>query len=102
MRAAPENPTLAIVNIARSACAAGVFEVRALRDRGSRDVVATHWWRPKPRCADSESRFLAIKKFSSSAASRLIAARQKRFFARIAAADSQGEILVWRGASSLW
>ena len=37
---------------------------------------------------DSESRFLAMKKFSCLPASRLIVARQNRIFERIAAADS--------------
>jgi hypothetical protein len=39
--------------------------------------------RRKPHRADSESRFLAIKKFSCSLAWRLINARQTRFFSRI-------------------
>ena len=89
MQAARENATQTIVNIAGSACAAGVFATRALRDRHTFDVVATHRCRLKARCADSESRFLAIKKFSCPRASCLIAARQNRFFARIAAADSR-------------
>ena len=37
-------------------------------------------------CADSESRFLAMKKFSRLTAARRIVARQNRIFARIAAA----------------
>jgi hypothetical protein len=42
----------------------------------------------KAPCADSESRFLAMKKFSRLTAARRIVPRQNRFFARIAAADS--------------
>jgi hypothetical protein len=58
----------------------------SMRDRCRRDSR----WRLKVRCADSESQFLAIKKFSRPTAARLIAARQNRFFARIAATDSAG------------
>jgi len=89
MRVEQENPTPSIVNIAKSARAAGVSVIRAFNDRRAIDVTATHRSRLKARCADSESRFLAIKKFSRRPASRLIAARQNRFFARIATADSR-------------
>jgi hypothetical protein len=51
-------------------------------------LVAARQWRLKGRCVDSESRLLAIKKFSPQPGSRLNAARQNRFFASIAAADS--------------
>jgi hypothetical protein len=68
----------------KSACATGVFVIRAFDDLGAVDVIATDRSRPKPRCADSESRFLAMKKFSWLPASSVIAARQNRFFARIA------------------
>jgi DNA segregation ATPase FtsK/SpoIIIE-like protein len=64
MQAGQENPTPTIVNIARSARAAGVSVIHALNDRRSVDVITTHQCRLKARCADSESRFLAIKKFS--------------------------------------
>jgi hypothetical protein len=84
MLAAHENATLAIVDIAGNACAAAASIIRTLRDRGKVDVVVTDRCLPKGRCADSESRFLAIKKFSCSSASRLIGARQNRIFARIA------------------
>src|SRR5947209_2398019 len=43
----------------------------------------------KALCADSESRFLAIKKFSCSASSCHIIPRQNPIFARIDAADSE-------------
>jgi hypothetical protein len=46
----------------------------------------------KVRRTDSESRFLAMKKFSCLPASRLIRARQNRIFARIATADSPAAI----------
>ena len=89
MRAVRENAMQTNVNIAGSACAAGVFVISTFDDRRAFDVVATHRCRLKAHCADSESRFLAIKKFSCPRASRLIIARQNRIFARIAAADSQ-------------
>jgi hypothetical protein len=89
MQGARENATPAIVNIAKSACATGVFVIRAFDDLHAVDVIATDRIRPKARRADSESRFLAMKKFSWLPASRLIAARQNPFFARIAAADSR-------------
>jgi hypothetical protein len=73
-----------IVNMTGNTCAAVVFTTHALNDRHAIAVIATHRHRRKALCADSESRILAMKKFSCSAASRLIAARQNRFFARIA------------------
>ena len=89
MRAVRENAMQTNVSIAGSACAAGVFVINTFDDRRAFDVAATHRCRLKAYCADSESRFLAIKKFSCPPASRLIVARQNQFFARIAAADSQ-------------
>jgi hypothetical protein len=94
MRVVRENTRSAIVNIAGSDCAAGIFVIRAFEDRQVIDVIATHRCQPKVHCADSESRFLAMKKFSCWLASRLIVARQNRFFARIAPADSQCDFLV--------
>jgi hypothetical protein len=85
MRDGRENPTTPAVKIARSDCAAGTFVIDSLKDRRAADVVATDRGRLKARCADSESRFLAIKKFSWSTASCRIAARQNRLFARLAA-----------------
>jgi hypothetical protein len=73
-----------IDNVAGSGCATVVFAIHSLDDRRDIEDVAHHQNRANWRCADSESRFLAIKKFSRSAASRLIVARQNRFFARIA------------------
>jgi len=89
MRVVRENTTLSIVNIAGSCCTAGTSALRAFDDRCAIDVIATHRCRSQPRCADSESQFLAMKKFSWQPASRLIVTRQNRFFARIAAADSR-------------
>jgi len=81
------------VNVAGSACAAGVFAIHAFNDHHAIDVMAIRRYRQKARDTDSESRFLAIKKFSCPPASRLNATRQIRFFARIAAADSQVRFL---------
>jgi hypothetical protein len=89
MRAARENAAPAIFKIAKSRCAAGIFFIYAFTGGCAVDVAASCQRELKARPADSESRFLAIKKFSCLAASRLISARQNRLFARIAAADSQ-------------
>ena len=86
---AHENPTRMMVRIAESACAAVVSTVGSLIYQHVAAVVATHEHLSEVRCADSESRILAMKKFSCPPASRLIAARQNRFFARIAATDSR-------------
>jgi hypothetical protein len=84
MRIVREKPTPAIVNIARSAHAAGVSVTNTFDHRLAIDVLATlRRWLKTPR-ADSESRSLAIKKFSWLRAPRLIAARQNRIFERIA------------------
>jgi hypothetical protein len=78
-----ERPQLAITKITRSGCTAVVFAIHAFDDRPAADVITRHQNRSNARFADSESRFLAIKKFSCSPASRLIGARQNRFFERI-------------------
>jgi hypothetical protein len=83
-RAARENATSTTVNIEGNACAAGVFVMCAFNECCSIDVTTTHRRQLKARRTDSESRILAIKKFSCLAASRLIGARQNRIFARIA------------------
>jgi hypothetical protein len=88
MRDARENPTLTIVDIARNTCAARIFDMRTFDDDDAIDSKGADRSRSKTRRVDSESRFLAIKKFSSSPASRLIGTRQIRLFARIAVADS--------------
>jgi hypothetical protein len=84
MRMVPENAPPSIVNISGNARTAGVSALRAPNDRRAIGLMATHQGWLKARCADSESRFLAMKKFSWLPASRRIAARQNRFFARIA------------------
>jgi hypothetical protein len=76
----------AIAGISRSACAAGIFVINASSDRHAEDVIATDRQQLKAGRADSESRILAMKKFSCPPALRLIAARQNRFFERIARA----------------
>src|SRR5665213_211844 len=89
MRVVRENTMSTIVNITRKTCAAGVFVIHASSDQSAINVVAAHLRWQKALRADSESRFLAIKKFSCITASRLIVARQTRFFVGIAATDSQ-------------
>ncbi|WP_146686418.1 hypothetical protein [Bradyrhizobium canariense] len=83
-----ENATLAFVNIEGNACAAGVSLIRVSDDHRIVAAIATHRYRLKARCADSESPFLAMKKFSRFRPSRLIGAGPNRFFARIVTADS--------------
>src|SRR5271169_3053551 len=78
-----EEPQQTILDIARSDCTTAVSEIHALDDRHFVNVIASHESGPNARCADSESRFLATKKFSCSPASCLVAARQNGFFARI-------------------
>jgi hypothetical protein len=98
-----ENATFAIVDIAESDCAAGVFAICASDHRCPIDVVATHRCRLTACRADSESRFLAMKKFSRPPALRLIGARQNRFFEGIAAADSRRDFssgATYRGSRS--
>jgi hypothetical protein len=84
------NSTSAIVKIVESTCAAGVSVIRIENEQHAASINATHLHQPKALGVDSESRILAIKKFSCKEPSRLIAARQIRFFARIAETDSQG------------
>jgi hypothetical protein len=84
MRIVRENPTSANVKIEESACAADVFFIRVQRAQRVAHLVATHRAQQLALCADSESRILAMKKFSGKDTSRLIGARQNRIFARIA------------------
>jgi hypothetical protein len=88
VREACANTTPAIVNIAGNACATGIFVINAVNQHRLIGVATTQLRPPKARCADSESRFLAIKKFSWSPALRLIAARQNRFFCESRGTDS--------------
>jgi hypothetical protein len=94
MRVVRENAMSPIVNITRNTCAAVVSLIPTSGVRSPIDVVATRQRKQKAPRADSESRFLAIKKFSCTTAWRLIAARQTRFFAGIAAADSRCDFSV--------
>src|SRR5258708_12407175 len=64
----PRKLKRAIVDVAGNACAAVVFANHAFDDHRTIDVVAISRWRRKARCADSDSRFLAIKNFSCSPA----------------------------------
>jgi hypothetical protein len=84
MRIVRENPASANVKIAENVCAADVSLIPLQRAQHRVHIIATHRVQPKARCADSESRILAMKKFSCAKPSRLIGARQNRIFARIA------------------
>jgi hypothetical protein len=84
MRIVRENPTSSNVKIAESTCAADVSLTQLQRAQHPVHIAATHRAQSKAPCADSESRFLAMKKFSCAETSRLIGARQNRIFARIA------------------
>jgi hypothetical protein len=83
-----QNIADAILEIAGNNCAAGISSIHLPSDRCTIDVVTAAQSWLKGGCADSESRFLAMKKFLRLAALRLIGARQNRFFARIATTDS--------------
>jgi hypothetical protein len=88
MQKVPQRPTSAFVNIEGNACAADVSLIRDNNDRCVFDVTATQGCREKAAGMDSESQFLAIKKFSWSQRWRLIGARQNRIFGRIATTGS--------------
>jgi hypothetical protein len=80
---------LAFVNIAANPIAEGLCVIDACFDQGIFAAVVSRERRLKARRTDSESQFLAIKKFSCPPASRLIGTRQNPFCGRIATADSQ-------------
>jgi hypothetical protein len=88
MQKVPQRPTSAFVNIEGSACAADVSLIHDNNARCVFDVIAAHSRREKAAGMDSESQFLAIKKFSRSQRWRLIGARQNRISGRIATTDS--------------
>jgi hypothetical protein len=58
-----ENSQFANVNVAEKACGVGLFATCAFIDRCFAEFVAAPRVVRNGRCADSESRFLAIKKF---------------------------------------
>ena len=89
MRIVRANSTSAIVKITESGCAAGISALHIGNEQHPASINATRLHQRKALGVDSESRILAIKKFSCEERSRLIAARQIRFFARIAETDSQ-------------
>jgi hypothetical protein len=92
MRIVPENSTSTIVNIARNPCAADVSAILAAHARRRIRRIATRRRETKARRADSESRILAMKKFSRATPSRRIGVRQNRIFARIAQRRFAGAI----------
>jgi hypothetical protein len=63
MQKVQQRPASTFVNIEGNACAADVFVIHSHDDRCAIDVIATHRDRSKAACADSESQYLAIKKF---------------------------------------
>jgi hypothetical protein len=73
-----EISTSANVKIAGSGCAASGFAIHANDVFDIARDAPTHARRLKRRCANSESRFLAIKKFLALWTSRLAGARQNR------------------------
>jgi hypothetical protein len=81
MRAKAENTTPALVNIDENHCAAGISAIHSSGALCVVDVIATRRRRSKVRRADSESPFLAMKKFSRIPASRRFGAHQDRIFA---------------------
>jgi hypothetical protein len=83
------NPMSSIDNLTRNDCAAVVSLIHASLTCCAITSVATDRSRQNAVAADSESWFLAIKKFSCTTAWRRIAARQTRFFAGIVTADSR-------------
>src|SRR5206468_5230293 len=68
----------------RSAHAAAVFVIHTFNAQRCRSISATGSLHSTARGADSESRILAIKKFSRAMPPPRIGARQTRAFARIA------------------
>jgi hypothetical protein len=89
MRKVREKSASTFVKVAGNACAAGISLILTIDELHARHATATRHDASTARCADSESRFLAMKKFSCRSHRRRIAARQNQFFERIAAADSQ-------------
>lgn len=89
MQIARENSTSAIVKIVESACAADTFFIRALIGFDWMRVIATHTKAVKTSRTDSESRFLANKKFFVLWTFWRPAARERRRFWRIDKPDSR-------------
>jgi hypothetical protein len=87
-RRARENPASSVVKRTENPFGESVFDTLDITARHACRGLATHRVARKPRCADSESRFLAIKKFSCFAPRLRIGSRQKQFFERIANTDS--------------
>jgi hypothetical protein len=84
MRIVRENLGPANVKIEENACAADVFLIHLERAQHLMRIIATDRLQRSAFFADSESRILAMKKFSCAETSRLFGARQNRIFARIA------------------
>jgi hypothetical protein len=89
MRKVREKSASTFVKVAGNACATGISLILTIDELHLHHATPTHHDASTARCADSESRFLAMKKFSCGSHRGRIAARQNQFFERIAAADSQ-------------
>ena len=96
MRIVREIAASAIVTIAGNPCAAGVSCTRIIDASHSHHASASRRDRSEARCADSESQFLAIKKFSGFPHRGRIGPRQNRFFERIANTDSRADFSATR------
>jgi hypothetical protein len=77
--------------IAGNTCTAAVFVICDSDDRYAIEVAGHPKIRSDGARADSESRFLAIKKFSQAEPRRLISARQTPIFARIEIRPIRGD-----------
>jgi hypothetical protein len=64
MRKVREKSASTFVKVEGNACAAGISLIRTIDELNVRHATATHHDASTVRCADSESRFLAMKKFS--------------------------------------
>jgi hypothetical protein len=82
MQIVRENSTSAIVKIIESDCAAGIFVILIKRVVRVTGAFATQRTTPENPFADSESGFLAMKKFFGNPTWRLIGPRQPGIFAR--------------------
>jgi hypothetical protein len=64
MRKVREKSASTFVKLEGNACAAGISSIHTIDELVARHATATHHNASAARCADSESWFLAMKKFS--------------------------------------
>ena len=84
-----ENSTSTFVKVAGSDCAAAIFFIRYTSNLQRMFVAPSRSGKRKSPCADSESRFLAIKKFSGKPWTLAVRRSRADIFLRIAKCDSQ-------------